>query len=237
MGEWAAKNGVRKVAILVSDYAPGNDALQSFKDQFMARGGHIVDEVKVAIMKPDFGPALERIKDANPDAMFVFLPARHGGAFFKKYADHGMQHIKIIGTGEVVDDDMLGRMGDGALGAVTAHFYSAAHPGKVNRDFVEAYMAAYSARPGFMAVSGYDGIHLIYEALKKTGGRTEGDAMVNAMRGMSWESPRGPMTVADDTRDVIHNIYIRRVERLNGELYNAEFATFESVRDPGKSRK
>jgi branched-chain amino acid transport system substrate-binding protein len=237
IGEWAAKSGIKKVAILVADYAPGNDALQSFKDQFTARGGHIVDEVKVAISKPDFGPALERIKDANPDAMFVYVPSRHGEAFVKKYAEHNMKNIRVIGTGEILDDEALSRMGDTALGFTTAHFYSAMHPTKTNRDFVEAYTAAYSMRPGFMAVSGYDGIHLIYEALKKTGGKMSGDALVGAMRGMSWESPRGPITIDDDTRDVVHNIYIRRVERVKGELYNVEFEHFGAVRDPGKSRK
>jgi branched-chain amino acid transport system substrate-binding protein len=136
-----------------------------------------------------------------------------------------------------MDDDLLNGMGDAALGAVTAHLYSAAHPSAMNKEFVAAYKKAFGNRPGFMAVSGYDGIHLIYEALKKTGGKTDGDALIEAMKGMKWESPRGPISIDPDTRDIIQNIYIRKVEKKNGELYNVEFATFDAVKDPIKAAK
>jgi branched-chain amino acid transport system substrate-binding protein len=237
IGDWAAKNGIKKVATLTSDYAPGNDALNFFKQNFTAGGGEVVEEVKVPLANPDFAPFLQRMKDSKPDAIFVFVPAGQGGNFMKQYAERGLTGIKVIGPGDVMDDDLLNGMGDAALGAVTAHLYSAAHPSAMNKDFVAAYKKAFSARPGFMAVSGYDGIHLIYEALKKTGGKTDGDALVQAMKGMKWESPRGPISIDPETRDIVQNIYIRKVERVDGELYNVEFATFEAVKDAGKTKK
>jgi branched-chain amino acid transport system substrate-binding protein len=237
IGDWAAKNGIKKVATLTSDYAPGNDALNFFKQNFTAGGGEVVEEVKVPLANPDFAPFLQRMKDSKPDAIFVFVPAGQGGNFMKQYAERGLTGIKVIGPGDVMDDDLLNGMGDAALGAVTAHLYSAAHPSAMNKDFVAAYKKAFSARPGFMAVSGYDGIHLIYEALKKTGGKTDGDALVQAMKGMKWESPRGPISIDPETRDIVQNIYIRKVEKVDGELYNVEFATFEAVKDAGKTKK
>ena len=131
----------------------------------------------------------------------------------------------------------MGGMSDAALGTVTAHMYSAAHDSALNKAFVGAYKAAFSSRPGFVAVGGYDGIHLIYEALKKTGGKSDGDALVEAMKGMKWESPRGPISIDPETRDIVQNIYIRKVEKVDGELYNVEFATFEAVKDSGKTKK
>src|SRR5438445_9976 len=239
IGDWAAKNGIKKVATLTSDYAPGNDALTFFKQNFTAGGGQIVEEVKVPLANPDFAPFLQRMKDAKPDAMFVFVPAGQGGSFMKQYAERGLDKagIRVIGPGDVMDDDLLNGMGDAALGTVTAHLYSAAHPSAANKEFVAAYKKAFGTRPGFMAVSGYDGIHLIYEALKKTGGKTEGDALIEAMNGMKWESPRGPISIDPETRDIVQNIYIRKVEKVDGELYNMEFATFEAVKDSGKTKK
>jgi branched-chain amino acid transport system substrate-binding protein len=239
IADWAAKNGIKKVAMLTSDFAPGNDALNFFKQNFTAAGGEIVEEVKVPLQNPDFAPFLQRVKDSKPDAMFVFVPAGQGGTFMKQYAERGLDKtgIKVIGPGDVMDDDLLNGMGDAALGAVTAHLYSAAHPSAMNKEFVAAYKKAFNNRPGFMAVGGYDGIHLIYEALKKTGGKTDGDALVEAMKGMKWESPRGPISIDPETRDIVQNIYIRKVEKVDGELYNVEFATFEAVKDSGKTKK
>jgi branched-chain amino acid transport system substrate-binding protein len=239
IGDWAAKNGIKKVATLTSDYAPGNDALQFFKEHFTASGGEIVEEVKVPLANPDFAPFLQRMKDSKPDAMFVFVPGGQGGNFMKQFSERGLDKsgIKVIEPGDVMDDDLLNGMGDAALGAVTAHLYSAAHPSSINKEFVAAYEKAFNSRPGFIAVGGYDGIHLIYEALKRTGGNTDGDALVEAMKGMKWESPRGPISIDPETRDIVQNIYIRKVEKVDGELYNIEFQTFEAVKDPGKTRR
>src|ERR1700719_3967696 len=186
IADWAVKNGIKKVATLTSDYAPGNDALNFFKEHFVAGGGEIVEEVKTPLANPDFAPFLQRMKDAKPAAMFVFVPAGQGGNFMKQYAERGLDKagIKVIGPGDVTDDDLLKDMGDAVLGTVTAHIYSVAHPSALNKEFVAAYQKAFNQRPGFMAVGGYDGINLIYEALKKTGGKTEGGALIGGMTSM-----------------------------------------------------
>ena len=240
IADWAAKNGIRKVAALVSDFAPGADALNSFKEAFAKAGGQLVAELKVPLANPDFSPFLQRARDASPEAIFVFVPSGQGGTFAKQYAERGLDKagIKLIGPGDVTDDDLLNGMGDAVLGAVTAHLYSAAHPSAKNKEFVAAFRKLNGGlRPNFMAVSGYDGMQLIYDALKKTGGKTDGDALIAAMKGAKWESPRGPISIDPETRDIVQNIYIRKVEKVGGELYNVEFATFENVKDPVKAAK
>ncbi len=239
IGDWAVKNGIKKVATLTTDYAPGNDALEFFRQHLAAGGGEIVEAVKVPLMNPDFAPFLQRISDAKPDALFVFVPGGQGGNFMKQFAERGLDKagIKVIGPGDVMDDDLMPGMPDAAIGIITAHMYSAAHPSDMNKAFVRDYKAAFASRPGFVAVGGYDGMHLIYEALKKTGGNTDGDALVAAMKGMAWESPRGPISIDPETRDIIQNIYIRKVEKKDGELYNVEVATIPNVKDPVKAAK
>jgi branched-chain amino acid transport system substrate-binding protein len=240
MADWAGKNGVKKVVTLVSDYAPGIDAQNSFKEKFTADGGTVVEELKVPLANPDFAPFLQRVADAKPDAVFVFVPSGAGSIFVKQYLERGLDKagIKIIGTGDVTDDDLINGMGDAVIGTVTAHLYSADHDSAANKAFVDAFKKANNGlRPNFMAVGGYDGMHLIYEALKKTNGDTDGDKLIAAMKGMAWESPRGPISIDPETRDIIQNIYIRKVEKKNGELYNVEFAKFENVKDFGKIKK
>src|SRR6266480_4753984 len=240
IADWAVKNGIRKVVSIVSDYAPGIDSETSFKERFTAVGGQLVEAIRVPFQNPDFAPFLQRARDAQPDAIFVFVPSGQGGAFVKQFAERGLDKagIKLIGPGDVTDDDLLNGMGDAVIGAVTAHLYSAAHPSDINKAFVAAFKKANAGmRPNFMAVGGYDGMHLIYAALKKTNGATEGDALVGAMKGMAWESPRGPISIDPETRDIVQNIYVRKVEKVGNELYNVEFATFEAVKDPAKAAK
>jgi len=240
IADWAIKNGIRKVVALTSDYAPGTDAQNAFKERFTKAGGEVVAELRVPLAAPDFAPVLQRARDAAPDAIFVFVPSGQGGTFVKQFIERGLDKagIRLIGPGDVTDDDLLNGMGDAVIGAVTAHLYSAAHPSAMNKAFVEAFKKANNGlRPNFMAVGGYDGMHLICEALKKTNGSTDGDAVIAAMKGMSWESPRGPISIDPETRDIVQNIYIRKVEKVGGELYNVEFATFEAVKDPGKTKK
>src|SRR6266550_8385605 len=240
IGDWAVKNGIKKVVSIVSDYAPGIDSETSFKERFTAVGGQLVEAIRVPFQNPDFAPFLQRARDAQPDAIFVFVPSGQGGAFVKQFAERGLDKagIKLIGPGDVTDDDLLNGMGDAVIGAVTAHLYSAAHPSDINKAFVAAFKKANAGmRPNFMAVGGYDGMHLIYAALKKTNGATEGDALVGAMKGMAWESPRGPISIDPETRDIVQNIYVRKVEKVGSELYNIEFATFEAVKDPAKAAK
>jgi branched-chain amino acid transport system substrate-binding protein len=238
MADWAAKNGIKKVVTMVSDYAPGHDAEKSFKEEFTKNGGQVVDQITFPLANPDFAPFLQKAGDDKPDAIFVFVPSGQGAIFVKQFLERGLDKsgIKIIGPGDVTDDDLLNGMGDAVIGTVTAHFYSADHDSATNKAFVAAFEKANGGmRPNFMAVSGYDGMHLMYEALKKTGGNTDGDALIAAMKGMKWESPRGPIMIDPDTRDVVHNVYIRKVEKKNGQLYNVEFAKFDMVKDPVKA--
>jgi branched-chain amino acid transport system substrate-binding protein len=233
MADWAIKNHIQKVVTLVSDFAPGHEAETTFKGRYLAGGGQIAEAIRVPLQNPDFAPFLQRASDAAPQAIFVFIPSAQAGTFAKQFAERGLDKagIKLIGPGDFTDDELLPNTGQVMLDAVTAHFYSAAHPSAANKAFVAAYKKQNNSRANFMAVSGYDGMHLIYEALKKTNGSTDSAALLSAMKGMAWESPRGPMSIDAQTGDVIHNIYIRRVEKLDGELHNVEFATFQAVKD------
>jgi branched-chain amino acid transport system substrate-binding protein len=238
MADWAAQNGIKKVATLVSDYGPGIDAEKAFTAAFTAKGGQ-VENLRVPLANPDFSPFLQKVADAKPDALFVFVPSGIGSQFMKQFVERGLDKsgIKLIGPGDVTDDDLLNNMGDVALGAITTQHYSAAHDSPENKAFVEAFKKANNGmRPNFMAVGGYDGMHLIYEGLKKTNGEG-GQALVDAMKGMSWTSPRGPVSIDPQTRDIVQNIYVRKVERKDGELYNVEFATIPNVKDPVKAAK
>jgi branched-chain amino acid transport system substrate-binding protein len=241
IADWAAKNGIKKVVTLVSDYAPGQDAEKAFVERFKAGGGETLESIRVPLANPDYAPFLQRAADAKPDALFIFVPASQGGVVMKQFVERGLDKsgIKVIGTGDFADDDILNSMGDAVIGAVTAHNYSASHPSEMNQAFVKAYKAVSGGgRPNFVGVHTYDGMHLVYAALEKTGGDTDGDKLMAAMKGLAWESPRGPISIDPDTRDIIQNIYIREVKRgEDGELYNMEFATFENVKDPVKAAK
>jgi branched-chain amino acid transport system substrate-binding protein len=240
MADWASQNGIKKVVTMISDYAPGVDAEKSFSAEFKKQGGEIVEAIRFPLINPDFAPFLQRAADGKPDAIFVFVPSGQGATFVKQFVERGLDKagIRIIGPGDVMDDDLLNGMGDAVIGTVTAHIYSADHDSPLNKEFVATFEKANGGlRPNFMAVGGYDGMHLIYEALKKTGGKTDGDSLIAAIKGMAWESPRGPISIDPETRDIIQNVYIRKVEKKNGELYNVEFATFPAVKDPVKAEK
>ena len=233
LADWAANNGLKKVVTLVSDFSPGLEAEATFKARYLAAGGEIAESIRVPLKNPDFSPFLQRARDVEPQAIFVFIPSVQAVGLAKQFVERGLDKagIELIGPGDLTDDDSLAQTGDVMLGAVTAHFYSAAHPSAINKAFVEAYLKQSGRRANFMAVSGYDGMHLIYEALKKTNGAVDSSSLMVAMKGMAWESPRGPMSIDAATGEVIHNIYIRKVEKANGENHNVEFVTFEAVKD------
>lgn len=232
---WAVQNNMKKVVTLVSDYGPGIDIEQGFTNQFKKEGGTIVEAIRVPLANPDFAPFLQRVRDAKPDAVFAFVPSGVGSLFMKQFIDRGLAEagIKLIGTGDITDDDLLNGIGPAAKGVITGHFYSALHDSPENKAFVaEVRKANNNMRPNFMAVGGYDAISLAYEALKKTNGETDGTKLVEAMKGMSWTSPRGPITIDPATRDIVQDIYMREVKEVDGELYNVEFATFPKIKDP-----
>ncbi len=235
---WALKNGIETVYTVVADYGPGHDAEAQFKKTFTAGGGRIVGEARTPVQTPDFAPFLQKVKDAKPDAVFLFIPAgEQGVAFAKGFKERGLDKagIRLIATGDLTDEDVLDAMGDAGAGIITSFHYSQAHESPENEAFVSAYTQAYPGeRPNFWTVGGYDGMHLIYEALKKTGGDTNGDAFMAAVKGMSWTSPRGPVSIDPETRDIVQNVYIRKVERVGGVLQNVEFDKMPDVKDPGK---
>jgi branched-chain amino acid transport system substrate-binding protein len=240
MAEWAYKNGIKKVVTLVSDYGPGIDAEKSFSDKFKADGGTIAENLRIPLRSPDFAPVLQKVADAKPDALFVFVPSGTGAQFVKQFVERGLDKsgVKLIATGDVTDDDQLNGMGDVVMGVINAHNYSANHDSALNKAYVEAFKKANGGlRPNFMSVGGYDGMNLIYEALKKTNGATDGDKLMAAIKGTAWESPRGPISIDPDTRDIVQNIYVRKVDKVGGELYNVEFATIPNVKDPVKAAK
>ena len=239
LADWAPKNGIKKVVTLVSDYGTGIDAEKFFKDRLTFNGGEVTDALRVPLRNPDFAPFLQKVRDNKPDALFVFVPSGAGAAVMKQFLERGLDKagIRLIATGDVTDDDQLNDMGDGALGVVTSHHYSAAHPSAVNKKFVEAFSKANKGlRPNFMAVGGYDGMRVIYEALKTSKGQGGGDALLAAMKGQLFESPRGKIFIDAQTRDIVQDVYLRKVEKKDGQLYNVEFDVIKDVKDPGKAK-
>jgi branched-chain amino acid transport system substrate-binding protein len=238
MADWMLKNGIKRVVTFVSDYAPGLETEKAFIEAFKAGGGEIVESVRVPLQALDFAPFLQRARDARPEAIFAWVPGGLAGSFVRQYAERGLQSsgIRLIGTGDITDDDILNQLGEPMLGITTALQYSAAHESEKNKTFVAGFeRVGGGMRPDHVGVAVYDAMHLIYAALEKTGGNANGDVLLAAMKGMAWESPRGPIAIDPDTRDIIQDIYIRRVERRNGQLYNIEFDKYPAVKDPFKA--
>ena len=238
IANWAYKNGVRKAYTMVADFGPGHDAEQSFQTAFKAAGGEIIGSVRMPVANPDFSAFVQRAKDLNPESIFVFIPGgAQPAALGKAFAERGIDpnKVKILSTGEPVDEQALKAMGDIAIGRISAWHYDYNLNNPTNKAFVAAFNAEFKRNPDFFAVGGYDGMHLIYESLKKTGGKTDGAALIAAAKGMKWVSPRGPMSIDPETRDVIETIYIRRVQKVGNNLVNVEFDKVENVKDPVKA--
>ena len=239
MASWALKNNIKRVVTLVADYGPGIDAETAFKTTLAGGGGQVVESIRVPLRNPEFAPFIQRIKDAKPEAVFVFVPAgEQGVAFMKGYRERGLAEagIKVIATGDLTDDHVLPAMGDATLGVITSFHYSAAHNSAENKAFLKNFAEANpgAGRPNFMAVAAYDGMGAIYEVARKLDGKIDGDKAMAVLKGMKINSPRGAITIDPQTRDVVQTVYIRKVEKVNGELYNVEFDKFDNVKDPGK---
>jgi len=235
IADWAAKNGVKTAVTLVSDYAPGIDAEKFFKERFEAAGGKVLDALRAPLASPDFAAFLQKAKDLKPDALFLFVPSGQGATLMKQVIDRDFAgaKIRVIATGDVTDDDLLNDMGDAVLGMVTSHDYSADHDSAENKAFVEIFKKVNNnLRPNMMAVAAYDGMDVIYRALNATKGDANGQKLVDAMKGQKWMSPRGPMEIDAATREAIPPMFIRKVERKNGELYNVEFEATGPIKDP-----
>jgi branched-chain amino acid transport system substrate-binding protein len=236
MAEWAAKNKIKSAVTFVSDYGPGIDAEKVFVKRFTESGGKVIETLRAPLRNPDYAPFLARVKDAKPEALFVFVPSGEGAAVLKQFTDRGLAAagIRLICTGDVLDDDLMPSIGMAANGVISSHHYSAAHPSAENKAYVDAFLKANKGmRPNFHSVGAYDGMHLLYQALKKTGGDSDGTKLVEAMKGMAWTSVRGPVSIDAATRDIVQNVYIRKAEMNNGGMFNVEFDKVEKFRDPG----
>jgi branched-chain amino acid transport system substrate-binding protein len=239
LGLWAYRSGVRKVYTMVADFAAGHDAEAAFQGAFKGAGGEIVGAVRYPVANPDFSAFVQRAKDTSPEAIYVFVPGgAQSPAIAKALADRGIdpRTTKVLSQMELADEQALKSMGDTALGIITAGHYDYNLDNKTNHEFVAAFNAAFKRNPDFFAVGGYDGMHLIVEALNKTGGNVDGDALIGAAKGMAWESPRGPMSIDPATRDVVQSVYMRRVERVGSSLVNVAFDRIDNVKDPVKAR-
>jgi branched-chain amino acid transport system substrate-binding protein len=239
LGTWAYKSGARKAYTLVSDFSPGHDGEGAFQRAFKEAGGEIIGSARYPVANQDFTAFLQRAKDLNPDVLYIWVPGGpQPAAIGKAVAERGidLKKTKVLGQGELTFDEALKGMGDAGLGFITAFHYDHNHQSAKNRKFVTDYNAEFKRNPDMFSVGGYDGMHVIYEALKKTNGNTDGDALIAAAKGLKWESPRGPMSIDPETRDVIQTVYIRRVEKVNGQLVNVEFDKQENMKDPFKAR-
>lgn len=233
--EYFAKSGIKSVVTLVSDYAPGIEIETWFKKTFEAAGGKVVQTLRVPLSNPDFAPYLQRVTDAKPEALFIFVPSGQGATLMRQFIERGLDKsgIKLLGDGSVLDDQLLDKIGDTALGVISAYHYSDAHPSELNRKFTADFEKATGGmRANMMGVGAYDGMALIYGALKKTNGDTDGVKLIEAMKGATWESPRGPIAIDAATREVVHNIYLRKLEKVGNRYQNTEFETYPMVKNP-----
>jgi len=235
----ALKSGIRNVYTIVSDYGPGHDAEKQFVKTFTAGGGTIAGELRTPVKNPDYSPFLQRIRDAKPEAVFMFMPSgEQSVGFLKSFVERGLKEagIRLIGTGDLTDEYVIEALGEPAVGLVTAFHYSDAHDSDLNRRYTADYARDYpGVRPNFMSIGGYDGMHLIYEAARKNNGDVSGDAFIAAVKGLAWESPRGPVSIDAQTRDIVQNEYLREVKRVDGRLINVEFDVIPAIKDPAKA--
>jgi branched-chain amino acid transport system substrate-binding protein len=240
LGQWAAKNGIKTVYTMVSDYGPGIDAETWFQKGFKDNGGTIVGSVRFPIANPDFSSFVQAAKDKNPDAIYIWIPGgAQPAAVGKALAERGIdaRKTKILGQDALASETALKSMGDISLGIISVSDYDYNHQSPMNKEFVKTYNDEFHRNPDFFSIGGYDGAHLIYAVLAKTGGKADGDALIAAAKGMSWESPRGPIMIDPETRDIVQTVYIRRVEKVGNELLNVEIAAVPNVKDPAHGAK
>jgi branched-chain amino acid transport system substrate-binding protein len=236
LAQWALKSGLKTAYAVFQDYGPGLDAGKAFTEAFTAGGGRMLGEVRVPITNADYNAYLQRVKDAKPDVMFVFDNATTGGPqCLKAYRELGLDKagIKIISLGALVDETNLPATGDAAIGVISSFDYSSTHDSKTNRDFVRAFKGVDpKAEPDFVAVATWDALTAAYKAIAAQGGTIDPEKTMAFLRGLKFESPRGPIMIDPDTRDIVQNVYLRRTEKKNGKLVNTEFATIPMVKDP-----
>jgi branched-chain amino acid transport system substrate-binding protein len=240
-GTWAVtKGGLKQNYSMVTDYGPGHDAETAFTSAFKAAGGTMVGSVRFPVANPDFAAFVQRAKDLAPQSIYIFIPGgAQPAALGKAFAERGidLNKTRVLGSGETTAEAALKSMGDTALGIITAWHYDYKLDNRLNQAFVKEFNAMHGRNPDFFSIGGYDGMHAIYETLKKTKGNTDGDAMIAAAKGLKWDSPRGPMAIDAETRDVVQDVYIRRVQKVGNELVNVPFDKIPAVKDPAGERR
>ena len=239
--KWAYEQGARKAVAVAADFAPGMDALEAYRAGFKDAGGEIVQEIKVPLGTTDFSTYLQRIRDSGVKHVFMFMPVGPMSAgFIKAFYERGLQNegIALMATNETQESD-LPAIGEGAIGMVTAQHYSPYLDNKANKEFVAKYKAKFGpdALPSLASLAVYDGMHLIARMIEATDGKKDGDKAMAAVKGYAWESPRGPVKIDADTREIIQNVYMRRIEKVDGKLGNVPFHTYEAVAEPWHARK
>jgi branched-chain amino acid transport system substrate-binding protein len=235
LGTWAAQHDIKSAFTMVADYGPGIDAQKAFERGFTAAGGKILGSTRFPVDNPDFSSFIKRAKDANPDAIYIWVPGgAQPAAVGKAIAEQGIdtQKVKILGQDALTEDHALQSMGDSALGIITVWNYNYNLKTPENAAFVAAYRKDYNRNPDFFSMGGYDGMHLIYAALEKTHGNTDGQALIDAAKGMAWTSPRGPVSIDPETRDIVENVYIFKVEKVDGKPTDVLVDTLKNVKNP-----
>jgi branched-chain amino acid transport system substrate-binding protein len=238
-GTWAAKGGTKKCYTMVTDYGPGHDSEAAFQGAFKEGGGEIVGSVRFPVANPDFSAFVQRAKDMNLECIYIFIPGgAQPAALGKAMAERGIDptKTKILASGEATSEQALKSMGDAGLGIISAWHYDYKSDAPRNIEFVKLFNEMHGRNPDFFSIGGYDGMHAIYEALKRADGKTDGESLITAAKGMTWDSPRGPMSIDPETRDVVQTIYIRRVQKVGGELVNVPFDKIEKAKDPTRAR-
>jgi len=238
-GTWAAKGGTKKCYTMVTDYGPGHDSEAAFQRAFKEGGGEIVGSVRFPVANPDFSAFVQRAKDMNLECIYIFIPGgAQPAALGKAMAERGIDptKTKILASGEATSEQALKSMGDAGLGIISAWHYDYKSDAPRNIEFVKLFNEMHGRNPDFFSIGGYDGMHAIYEALKRADGKTDGESLITAAKGMTWDSPRGPMSIDPETRDVVQTIYIRRVQKVGGELVNVPFDKIEKAKDPTRAR-
>ena len=238
-GTWAAKGGTKKCYTMVTDYGPGHDSEAAFQRAFKEGGGEIVGSVRFPVANPDFSAFVQRAKDMNLECIYIFIPGgAQPAALGKAFAERGIDptKTKILASGEATSEQALKSMGDAGLGIISAWHYDYKSDAPRNVEFVKLFNEMHGRNPDFFSIGGYDGMHAIYEALKRADGKTDGESLITAAKGMTWDSPRGPMSIDPETRDVVQTIYIRRVQKVGGELVNVPFDKIEKAKDPTRAR-
>jgi branched-chain amino acid transport system substrate-binding protein len=239
LGKWAAQKGWKKAYTAVSDFIPGHDSEAAFTKAFTDAGGQMMGAVRFPTTNPDFVAFVQKVKDAKPDVLFIFIPA--GGqatAMMKAIKDVRLREagIAVVSTQDLVPEEELPNMGDTPVDLITSGIYSVAGQRPANAAFLAAWNAEYGTKaiPDFLSAGGWDGAAALFDVIKQTNGKFDADKAMAILKGWKHESPRGPIMIDPDTRDIIQNVYMRRTEMKDGKLANVEFDTIPNVKDPWK---